>query len=419
MSEKPFLRIVAANVQRLQNDRKRLGDFTHYSKNTQGDIFLISETGRPSEEEVTLWKQECEGLGLSALFFPQNNTAILWRPSPHVKLHSPDSINNISSLLAKPTHSCDALFDLGDLTVRVFSIYSPCQDQQGKVFIKDLAHRIPTPTAAQPPMLLGGDWNCVVSPELDSSNPLGSNHGGAELRNFLQSHTLSDSYRLIYPRKRFFTNSGTNGTNRRLDYIFLCPQLQNLVQKCTSWEARGSTHVPVVLDLAVPGLTPTGPGSFKLGVHTIEREGIPEYLQDLTARLHTTGAELFPQDAFAAWDHTKILLKTHLSDLSRSLAKMDREASEELKERNKQAGAAIRARLKKEHTGASSVYVRLRQTRQADLLPSLKVGEKVFSKPDDVIREARKYCANLFLPKEICQATMDSLMNQLEKTIPR
>jgi exonuclease III len=231
MSDTTNLRIVAANVQRLLNDRKRLDVFTHFSKRTKGDIFLISETGKPSEEQVHQWKQECEGLGLSALFFPLNNTAILWRPSIHLKLHATDSINQISSLLEKPEHSCDALFDLGDLTVRLFSVYSPCYGQQGKVFLKNLSHHLPIPSATTPPLLLGGDWNCVVDPQLDSSNPLGSNTGGVELRNLLLTHSLSDSYRQINPRKRFFTNSGTTGTNRRLDYIFLCPQLQNLVQK--------------------------------------------------------------------------------------------------------------------------------------------------------------------------------------------
>jgi len=145
------------------------------------------------------------------------------------------------------------------MTVRLFSVYSPCYGQQGKVFLSNLSHRLPIPSATTPPLLLGGDWNCVVDSQLDSSNPLGSNTGGVELRNLLLTHSLSDSYRQINPRKRFFTNSGTTGTNRRLDYIFLCPQLKNLVQKVTSWDARGSTHVPIVTDLAVPGLTPKAP----------------------------------------------------------------------------------------------------------------------------------------------------------------
>jgi hypothetical protein len=417
MTEQSNLRLVAANVQRLHDDRKRIELFNHYSK-TKGDMFLISETGRPSPGQVIQWKQECENFGLSALFFPLNNTAILWRPSIHVKLHSDVSINQISSLLDRPDHSCDALFDLGDLTVRIFSIYSPCHGQQGKTFISNLSHHLPPPSATTLPTLLGGDWNCVIDPKLDSTNPLGSNIGGAELRNLLLSHTLSDSYRQIYPRKQFFSNSGTNGTDRRLDYIFLCPHLKNLVQRCQSWQARDSTHVPIVVDLAIPGLTPTGPGSFKFGLHHLKREGMPEYLQGLTARLHALSTEAFPQDKLAAWDKTKISLQVHLSDLSRSMAKMDRKASEESRERKSQAGAVLRARLNQDHAGKSSVFIRLRQVRQADLLPSLKVGETVFSKPDDIVREAREYCANLYLPKEVCQLALDNLLSQLDKKIP-
>jgi hypothetical protein len=64
MTEQPNLQLVAANVQRLNNDHKRIELFNHYSK-TKGDIFLISETGRPSPGQVIQWKQECETFGLS------------------------------------------------------------------------------------------------------------------------------------------------------------------------------------------------------------------------------------------------------------------------------------------------------------------------------------------------------------------
>ncbi|SGZ32078.1 BQ5605_C043g12066 [Microbotryum silenes-dioicae] len=89
----PNVSFVAANVQSINEDRKRASLFSNLRSHND-DVFLLSETGRPSPERVAQWTQECQDLKLSALFTPLNNTAILWKSDSVVITFDPESPPN-------------------------------------------------------------------------------------------------------------------------------------------------------------------------------------------------------------------------------------------------------------------------------------------------------------------------------------
>ncbi|SCV72923.1 BQ2448_6848 [Microbotryum intermedium] len=89
----PNVSFVAANVQSINEDRKRASLFSNLRAH-KADIFLLSETGRPPPERVAQWTQECQDSKLSALFTPFNNTAILWKSDSPVVTINPESPSN-------------------------------------------------------------------------------------------------------------------------------------------------------------------------------------------------------------------------------------------------------------------------------------------------------------------------------------
>jgi hypothetical protein len=121
---RPSLSVVAANVQRLGDARKRLDLFTRFFRKSKARIFLLSEAGCRSHNEAVAWASECRSLAGNAIFEAGNQTAILWRPSPLLP-HPPSRTNCYSSLLNCPARCMDAVFQLPDGPLHVVSVYAP------------------------------------------------------------------------------------------------------------------------------------------------------------------------------------------------------------------------------------------------------------------------------------------------------
>ncbi|SCZ98415.1 BZ3500_MvSof-1268-A1-R1_Chr7-1g09129 [Microbotryum saponariae] len=196
----PNVSFVAANVQSINEDRKRASLFSNLrSHNT--DVFLLSETGRPSPERVAQWTQECQDLKLSALFTPFNNTAILWKNDSVVITIDPESPpNTLRASFSFPDRVTDATFRVGDSKVRVVVVYAPSSDKPDKkCFLSHLStalRQVVRDEPSPPALLVGGDWNCVESQPLDSENQNGTNYGGQEMRDLATANNLFDAYRL-------------------------------------------------------------------------------------------------------------------------------------------------------------------------------------------------------------------------------
>ncbi|SCV73864.1 BQ2448_6294 [Microbotryum intermedium] len=106
----PNVSFVAANVQSINEVRKRACLFSNF-RSHNADVFLLSETGRPTPERVAQWTQECRDLKLSALFTPLDNTAILWKSDSPVVTIDPESPSNfLRASFAFPARISDATF---------------------------------------------------------------------------------------------------------------------------------------------------------------------------------------------------------------------------------------------------------------------------------------------------------------------
>lgn len=401
--------VVSANVQGLKDDKNRCNLFSKWSKQTKADLFLLSEVGKPSTAIARQWTKDCQDAGLDGLFFADCQAAIVWRPSsPHLSKPSPTSIQSISSSLASSNRSVDAIFEICGKEYVVMSVYVPVQAPERKPFLTDLGNRLSRRLVGLD-FFIGGDWNCVPEPFMDSTNPEGDNIGHDELHRLIHMAQMVDTYRLLNPRKLCFTNVHP-AANRRLDQIYISQGMTGHVSKVYQWEKGRSTHLPVVLAWTVPGALPIGPSWFKApnDLFTDDKviPGVVSLVRSCWERTATDAAA----DPCERWRRTKAQLLPRLNELSYRLAMLRRSKSKE--------ALALRARLPVEDTGPASIHIRLKQVRAQDLVESLQAKDgKLLEEPDDMLGECISFFGGLYKSQPSSKKDRDQLLSHLRKKV--
>lgn len=416
MNKYPNISIVAANVQGLNERRKRFKTFSRYS-NSSADIFLLSETGKPTLEKVNEWTLECKNLGLNSLFSTANNTAILWKAeSQIVKIDNSIPTNSLTNSLTNNTRSTDASFLIGTSSITIMAVYVPVQPPERKTYLSNLSNVLKEGTFSS--FIIGGDWNCVEDPRIDSSKEVGDNTGVVELKKLISTSSLSDAYRITNPLTKLFTNTPTmaGGAQRRLDRFYISQDLTSLIRRNATWSAERSTHSPILVSLFLPGSIEIGPGKFKFGTHHLEQDGIPEYLTEKLTKFHSKSLELHPNNPLLAWNATKILLTDFLKTLSIKFSHFSHSCNLDTEDvRHK--GAAKRARLSPGLCGFSSVQIRLKQIRAKDLIPSIQTPTGEVTSTDEMLGAAKDFFSSLYDEKPCDPASLSTLIDAIERTL--
>lgn len=97
---------------------------------------------------------------------------------------------------------------LYDTPVILVNVYTPNWDDPH--FFSNLIELIPDVNNHQ--LILGGDFNCVLEPNLDSSKihqnrPNTHSKSAAVIKNFLLTYNMSDPLRTIDPLSKYFPSS--------------------------------------------------------------------------------------------------------------------------------------------------------------------------------------------------------------------
>lgn len=412
MNSQRTISICAANVQRLHNDSKRIHLFTHWARRTHADIFLLSEVGIPTPRDCLRWAEECRQLSLDAIFQPACQAAIVWRPnSPFLRDSRPSDICRISSRV-DATRSIDAKFIVSGKPYIIMAIYVPVLSNARVTYLRDL--RLPLARALETEeAIVGGDWNVVPDAVLDSSKPGSNNVGEQELLRLSTSCNLEDSYRILNPRQKLFTNKGTNGTDRRLDQIYVSRSMIGGISHFSTWQSYQSTHSPILLRWIVPGAIPIGPSWFKLGRHLTDDLELWPYLQHLTTSCHEKASLQQPEsNPLERWQLAKTFLLPRLDALSRKLAGFRKRSK--LDEHGRHEGLSTRARLPAELSGLSSVHIRLRQVREQDILPSVKAADgRHLTHVEDMLEESRRFFGELYEREAVNTAKQNVLLTSI------
>jgi len=99
----------------------------------------------------------------------------------------------------------DAVSTIGEEQIRFVAVYVPASSTDTGRYLEELRRSLtnfPSPL----PLFIGGDWNCVQDPSLDSAGPDGRDQGKIAMDEMVTSLSLFDPFRVLYPHKRLFTN---------------------------------------------------------------------------------------------------------------------------------------------------------------------------------------------------------------------
>lgn len=130
-----------------------------------------------------------------------------------------------NSMATHQNRVADAVIQIEGSIMRYISIYAPTIPSDRKTFIGSLRKALQDLDKTIP-ICLGGDWNCVLDPLIDSTNPRCVNDGGTQLQDLIDSIGLVDPFRSLYPTKLLPTNiDASHGTNRRLDRFYISKSL--------------------------------------------------------------------------------------------------------------------------------------------------------------------------------------------------
>ena len=221
------------------------------------------------------------------------------------------------------------------------------------------------------------------------------------------SLSLFNPFRVLHPHRKLFTNIRSlnqSGGDRRLDRFYLSRSLLPLAQGQDLWArptSPSSSHHPIVLRVAVPGVVECGEGTFKVGVHVLRRAGVVDLLKHKIRTTHPTSTSLHPHDPLAAWDLTKAALTLFLRDLSRRFARFDRTNPSPESDRISLDGQALRARLDAGDASEFAVRMRLKQVRRTDVITSLRSfdGSTSSYSPGELFDTSTQFYSHLYRHK--------------------
>lgn len=154
--------------------------------------------------------------------------------------------------------------------INLVNIYAPNEDNPA--FFEDLFLLIASLPGT---VIIAGDFNCTLDPELDRSSGLDSSHsqGRKKIRQAMKDLNLCDPWRKINTLKREYSCfSSLSKTSSRIDYFLISVSLLSNIESCIYDSAVLSDHSPVSL-LYIESQTNKSPPRWRLQ---------PRWLQNLS-----------------------------------------------------------------------------------------------------------------------------------------
>ena len=215
--------IASINVRGLRDPLKRSAIFN--SLRSKYDIIFLQEIfGTPSDSDP--WGREWEGKFIFNMFSTREaGVAILFRPNLDLEIKS-TKFDDSGRLL-----QAHVVIEQTDLNlVNVYAPSGHTHIQERKEYFNSLRDYVSTDAAYF--NIFAGDFNCVTNPLLDSSSHTNqSDSSVSELNRLINTHHLTDIYRLFHPDTKAFTFFSSQTSRRRLDRFYVDATKTNHVLK--------------------------------------------------------------------------------------------------------------------------------------------------------------------------------------------
>ena len=241
MDKTSILNIVTFNANGLGNHEKRK-DVFEYLRNKRYDIILLQETHFVSTSENFIrscWGYDCFVVGEHT---NKGGVAILINNTFEYKI-----LNCVKS-----NNNCYIILDieLCGKRISLVNVYGP-SDRDNLDFFDTLFEEIKN--FGNDDIIIGGDWNVILNPTLDTRNYVGSVNKPRSRKKILDTMSeldLLDVFRHVYPNKQSYTWRRFNSIQQgRLDYFLLSESLLSLVRGTDIVSGYRSDHRIVTLSI--------------------------------------------------------------------------------------------------------------------------------------------------------------------------
>ena len=194
------MNICSLNARGLNDRRKRKAVFQHLRNMKDTDLFLIQEAHVKDLEQSKLWKSEWGGQMYSS-YGESNSKGVMTmvHPNSDIKLRKLDCDTEGRILC------CEV--KIADKLLVLCNIYAPNDDNPGYFRnVIRMVDRCQQSTPAVDGVIIGGDFNLVLEPELDRLNSL-RNHEKARLvvTEMIEQLSLCDVWRVRNADTRRYT----------------------------------------------------------------------------------------------------------------------------------------------------------------------------------------------------------------------
>lgn len=237
------LRFISWNVKGINNPIKRTRVFTHL-KSLNADVMYLQETHLRLNEQIKLKKPWIGQIFCSKHSDKTRGTAILIKKGiPFIQLTT-IADNRGRYIIVEGS--------LYGKRIILANVYGPNFDDDS--FFSSFIEALPDLTQCQ--LILGGDFNFVLHPQLDRSNP-GPNSkiskAGTIIHNFMESYALVDPWRYNNPTsKQFSFFSPVHHSYSRIDFFIVDKIILPNITGCQYNSIVISDHSPVQIDVIFP-----------------------------------------------------------------------------------------------------------------------------------------------------------------------
>ena len=217
-------------------------DVINYFKDRKYDIICLQDTHWTEKDETkikNIWGGNCiiNGLKTNA-----RGVAILFGNNFEYKLIKTEKDSDGNMVVVDMV--------LSNLKIKLINIYGPNQDTPS--FYTKLSNYIHE--NAQDYLIICGDYNLVINPQLDSHNYTHINNPKARdtLLSVISDNNLVDIYRHLHPTtKRYTWRMQKPIKQARLDYIFINDTFSDIVSKCDIHPGYKSDHSIVSMEILI------------------------------------------------------------------------------------------------------------------------------------------------------------------------
>ena len=252
------VKVLSANCQGLRDKAKRR-DVINYFKDLKPSILCLQDTHLTIKEANNLRMLPDFECIISGKHTNSRGVAILFTNNFEI-IHK--EIDNDGNYVMVD-------LDVSSVSIMLINIYAPNMDSPGFILK-------PIEESQQDHLIVCGDFNLVLNPELDSFNYVNINNPRSRqcVLEMLQLHNMKDAFRYLHPTLKRYSWQRRNPIKQaRLDYFIVLESLTDLIADCNIKPGYGSDHSILEINLVINPFQ-CGRGLWKLNCSLLKT---PEY----------------------------------------------------------------------------------------------------------------------------------------------